>query len=261
MTQPTYSIAVDWDNSDWAGTHDFTTSGDDITAVVKAFRIARGKDKDSNSYPAATLELTIENSSGNYYPTNSGGTPGPKVRIWLPVRVQATYSDTTYDLFYGYINRITAYPIKNKQEIYFYCTDGIDLLAKQIVVQDMDHKTTINDGEAVNQVLNAADWRTADVACTMQNTGDTVTKNGHGLSNADKVMFNGASIPAALDEYTTYYVVNKTDNTFQVETSVGGGAVVFAGDGSGNYHKILRRSVDVDGGDITSFPDTFEFEA
>lgn len=182
MTQPTYSICVDWDCADWSGDHDFTTSGDDITNDVKAFRISRGKDKDSNSYPAATLELTIENSSGNYYPTNSGGTPGPKVRIWLPVRVRATYSETTYNLFYGYINRITAYPIKNKQEIYFYCTDGIDLLAKQIVVQDMDDKSIITDGAAVEKVLDAADWNS------------------------------------------------------------------------------IRRTIDLDGGDIANFPDTFEFE-
>jgi hypothetical protein len=182
MAQPIYSIAIDWDCVDWAGAHDFTTASDDITSDVKAFRISRGKDKESNSYPAATLEMTIENSSGNYYPTNIGKNPGPKVRLWLPVRVQATYDGTTYDLFYGYLNRITAYPIKNRQEIYFYATDGIDLLAKQIVIQDMDDKTTMNDGAAVNLVLDAASW-------------------------------------------------NET-----------------------------RRAIDVDGGDITSFPDTFEFE-
>lgn len=183
MTQPTYSIAIDFDNTEWNGTHDFTTTGDDITDDVKAFRISRGKDKDSNSYPAATLELTIENSSGNYYPTNLSGTPGPKVRLWLPVRVQATYDEVTYNLFYGYINRITAYPIKNKQEIYFYCTDGIDLLGKQIVIQDMDNKTVMNDGEAIGTVLDAAEWNAS------------------------------------------------------------------------------RRAIDVDGGDITNFPDTFEYEA
>jgi hypothetical protein len=98
------------------------------------------------------------------------------------VRVQATYAETTYDLFYGYINRITAYPIKNKQEIYFYCTDGIDLLAKQIVIQDMDHKTTQTDGASVAEVLDAAGWN------------------------------------------------------------------------------ATRRAIDVDGGDITSFPDTYDYE-
>jgi len=261
MTQPTYSICIDFDNAQWNGAHDFTTEGDDITSYVKALRISRGKDKDSNTYPAATLELTLINTDGRFYPTLTTSPYYPKIRIWLPVRVQATYGGNTYNLYYGYLNLIKAYPIKNKQEIYFYCTDGSDLLGKTIVVQDMDSKTVINDGEAFNQVLNAAGWKTADVACTMQNAGDTVTKNGHGLSDGDQVMFNGASIPAALDEYTTYYVVSSAENTFQVALTAGGDPIVFAGDGSGNYHKILRRVVDVDGGDIANFPDTFEFEA
>jgi hypothetical protein len=74
------------------------------------------------------------------------------------VRVRATYSGTTYNLFYGYLNRITAYPLKNRQEIYFYATDGTDLLAKQIVVQNMDDKTVMTDGEAVAAVLDAGGW-------------------------------------------------------------------------------------------------------
>jgi hypothetical protein len=180
MTQPTYSICIDWDCADWAGVHDFT--GDDITSDVERFRIYRGKDKDTNSYPAATLELTINNLTGNYYPTNAAGTPGPKVRLWLPVRVQATYNAVTYNLYYGYINRITAHPTRSMRYIYFYATDGIDLLAKQIVIQDMDDKTVMTDGEAAGFILDAASWNAA------------------------------------------------------------------------------RRSIDVDGGDITDFPDTFEYE-
>jgi hypothetical protein len=180
VTQPTYSICIDWDCADWAGVHDFT--GDDITSDVERFRTSIGKDKESNCYPAATLELVINNLSGNYYPTNAGGTPGTKVRLWLPVRVQATYTEVTYNLFYGYINKIRAEPTRSKRYIYFYVTDGIDLLGKQIIIQDMDDKTVITDGAAVEAILDAASWNAA------------------------------------------------------------------------------RRSIDVDGGDITNFPDTFEYE-
>jgi hypothetical protein len=181
MSKPTYSICIDWDCADWAGAHDFTTEGDDISDDVLYMRISRGKNKDENTYPAATLEMTLNNESGDYYPTNSLSTLYPKVRLWLPVRVRAVFDETTYTLYYGYINKIKAYPHKNKQEIYFYATDGTDLLAKQIIVQDMDDKTVMTDGAAVGLVLDAGGW-------------------------------------------------NET-----------------------------RRSIDVDGGDITNFPDTFEF--
>jgi hypothetical protein len=260
MTVPVYHIYVDFDCANWAGAHDFTTLHDEITGDVKHFRINRGKDKDSNTYPAATLEMILENSSGKYYPTATTGDYVGKVRLWLPVKVTAVYGGTTYGLFYGYINRITAYPIKNRQDIYFYATDGIDLLTKQIVVQDMDDKTIMNDGEAVNQVLNAANWRTPDVACTFQNAGDTVTKVSHGFTGGERVMFSGASIPVAVDPLVSYYVVNPVGNTFQISLTLVPGTIInFAGDGSGYYHQILRRAVDVDGGDITNFPDTFEF--
>jgi hypothetical protein len=205
------------------------------------------------------MEMVLENSSAKYYPTATVGEYVGYVRLWLPVKVTAVYGGTTYPLYYGYINRITAYPIKSKQDIYFYCTDGIDLLSKTIVVQDMDDKTIMNDGEAVHQVLNAANWRMADVACTMQNAGDTVTKVGHALDDGDRVMFRGASLPAAIDPLVCYYVRWASADTFWITLNDGGDAVVFTGDGSGYYYQTPRRNIDTDGGDITNFPDTFEF--
>ena len=259
MANPVYHVYIDFNCVNFAGVHDFTTDIDDVSDDVKHIRISRGKDKDSNTYPAATMELLLENSSGRYYPTATTGDYVGLVRLWLPVKVEAVYGGTTYPLYYGYINRITAYPIKSKQDIYFYCTDGIDLLSKTIVVQDMDHKTVMNDGEAVSSVLNAAGWKTADINCTFQNTGDTVTKAGHGLSAYDTVMFSGASIPVSISKVTTYYVVNPLENTFQIAEIPGGDIIVFTADGSGSYHEIIRRAIDFDGGDITNFPDTFEF--
>jgi hypothetical protein len=259
VANPVYHVYVDWDCTEWAGVHDFSQAIDDITNDVKHLRISRGKDRDSNNYPAATLEMLLENSSGEYYPTATSGNLVGKVRLWLPVKVTALFGGTTYGLFYGYINRITAYPIKSKQDIYFYATDGVDLLTKQIIVQDMDDKTVMSDGEAVHQVLNAAGWRAASVACTMQDAGNTVTKASHGLSNGDTVMFTGALLPATLDIYTLYYVNNVLQNTFTVATTLNGIDVNFAANGSGYYYQIRRRLVDNDGGDITNFPDTFEF--
>ena len=137
MTQPTYAICIDWECTDWAGTHDFTSISpvkDDITEYVKSFRISRGAAHDQRIYPAATLELTLENSDGRFYPTLSTSPYYGYLRLWLPVQVIATYDEDDYPLFYGYLNRVTAYPLKSKQEAYIYATDGIDLLAKSIVV-------------------------------------------------------------------------------------------------------------------------------
>ncbi len=260
MTTPTYHVYVDFDCANFAGVHDFTTLHDDITADVKHFRISRGKDKDSNTYPAATMEMVLENSSGKYYPTATTGDYAGKVRLWLPVKVTAVYGGTTYPLYYGYINRITAYPIKNKQDIYFYCTDGIDLLTKTIVVQDMDDKTIMTDGAAVHQVLNAAGWLDVGISCTMQCIPtNTITKAGHGLVNDDIVIFLGASLPTELKSSTPYFVVRANVNDFGVALTRAGAYLTFALNGSGFFYQVRRRSIDVDGGDITNFPETFEF--
>ncbi|MGA2159977.1 MAG: hypothetical protein ABSG90_12260 [Dehalococcoidia bacterium] len=259
MNLPVYKIYVDWDCADWAGVHDFTQSYDDITGDVKHLSISRGKDRDANTYPAATMEMVLNNFAGRYYPTTITGDLVGKIRLWLPVMAQATFNGTTYTLFYGFLNRITAYPIKDKQNIYFYATDGIDLLTKTIVVQDMDHKTVMSDGEAVHQVLNAAGWKMADVACTMQNSGNTVTASNHGLVGNSTIMFSGASIPSGLDPLQVYYVINPLTNTFQVSLTPGGSVVLMGSDGSGYYCQVLRRAVDMDGGDIDYFPKTFEF--
>ena len=257
MTNPTYQVYVDWDCADFAGVHDFTTAIDDISADVKHLRISSGKDKDSNTYPAATLEMVLENSSGKYYPTATSGDLVGKVRLWLPVKVEATYATVVYPLYYGYINRITAYPIKSKQDIYIYATDGIDLLAKTIVVQDMDDKTIMNDGEAVSQVLNAAGWKMPQVACTMD-TDNWVLDNNHGLVDGDTIMF-AAGAPPHIDPLVMYCVIQKQTNKFRIGAYPTGGMVGFTEEGAGYYYRVPRRAIDFDGGDITNFPETFEY--
>lgn len=156
MINPTYSICIDWDCVALHGAHDFTD--DDITGDVKSFRITRGKSQDDHVYPAATLELTLNNATGKYYPMLTTSPLYPKIRLGLPVRVQAIYNEVTYDLYYGYLNRITLYPMEDRQEAYFYATDGIDLLAKCIVIQDMDDKVNQSDGASVEEVLDAVIW-------------------------------------------------------------------------------------------------------
>jgi len=158
MADITYSVCVDFDSVEWSATPDFTTSGDDITADVKSIRIDRGYDREEGSSPAATAEIILENSAGNYYPTLSTGDYYGKIRIWLPVQIKATHNEVEYDLYRGFISRIQCSPHWEDKTAYFYCTDGTDLLAKIIVTQDMDTKTAKTDGAAIEEVLDACGW-------------------------------------------------------------------------------------------------------
>ena len=66
--------------------------------------------------------------------------------------------------------------------------------------------------------------------------GDVIHCVGHGFSNGQKVVFQryyGSTLPIGITEFDVYHVANATANTFQVETTPGGGVVQLSADGSG----------------------------
>ena len=101
-------------------------------------------------------------------------------------------------------------------------------------------------------------------AVTFTDTGDLVGLVGHGLSNNDKVMFSQIITTTGLSTYKTYFVVNKTDDTFQVSLTSGGAAVALTTDGSGTLcpPPSIDNSVDItsrfifESGDSASFTGT-----
>ena len=100
----------------WAGTVtlevsvSFTTaplaapSWTDITAYVKKVTTTTGRTKELGPFDPGTLELELDNSDRRFDPLHA---TGPYYGNLLPnrqVRVRATYSAVTYDVFYGFID-------------------------------------------------------------------------------------------------------------------------------------------------------------
>jgi len=55
-----------------------------------------------------------------------------------------------------------------------------------------------------------------------------ITYNAHGLSDGDKIKLSSSYIvPNLISQYHIYYVVNATENTFEVEESIGSGSIEF----------------------------------
>jgi len=89
-----------------------------------------------------------------------------------------------------------------------------------------------------------ANTHSANVAATTQATGDTVTKNGHGLANGTKVMLNTIVTSTGINAYTVYYVVNQATNTFQLSLTLGGAAIdIGTGDGTCNYTVLTQTLI------------------
>lgn len=73
-------------------------------------------------------------------------------------------------------------------------------------------------------------------------TANTITSNGHGLANADRViLFNvvGETIPAGITEGGAYFVVGSATDTFQISLTSGGAAVDLTGQGEVYFEKVL----------------------
>ena len=77
------------------------------------------------------------------------------------------------------------------------------------------------------------------VAVTTQGAGDTVTRVAHGQINGDIVYFATLVTTTGIAISTTYYVVNKTADTFQLSLTNGGSVIDLVGDGSGTITRAV----------------------
>ena len=115
-----------------------------------------------------------------------------------------------------------------------------------------DGSGNMDIGSGVTAERNIA-WADADatsdvgiadaVACTFQDTGDTVTLSAHGWLDGQQVAFSSIASTTGISTYATYYVVNATTNTFQLATGIGGSAITLTTDGSGSVYVPWFRQV------------------
>lgn len=155
----TYEVKVDWDAADWLVTPDFSEAIDDISSYVKSVYTDRGKKVELGNAPAGTLDITLNNSDKRFSPLNASSPLYDKMRPWLPVRVRAIVTGGEAITFYaGFISRISVNPHPDVQEAYLYCTDGMDLLARNMVAVNKSDRSMVTDGAAIGYILDGAGW-------------------------------------------------------------------------------------------------------
>lgn len=78
-----------------------------------------------------------------------------------------------------------------------------------------------------------------NISTSVSVSTDTITTNGpHGLTNGTQVVFdviNSGTLPTGLNREQIYYVVNATQNTLQVSSTLGGTAVDITALGYGSF--------------------------
>lgn len=166
MAAVQYNVYIDWDATDWGATPDFSQpydhiSGEAGTDGINYILWKRGKQREEGNAPAALLEFRLTPGREiveKYSPFTEGVLEG-RIRPWLPVKVTATPEGGTPEpVYFGYIQRIHCDPHSGNPTVSIYCTDGTDLLARQVLTQDYEDKEICSDGDAVNKILTAAGW-------------------------------------------------------------------------------------------------------
>jgi len=89
-----------------------------------------------------------------------------------------------------------------------------------------------------------------EAICTFDSTTDTFTSTDHGYSNADRIWLTGPALkensiamPTGYRSQILYYVVNATDNTFQLSLTSGGAVVDGTTDGGTVYAYVRFENV------------------
>lgn len=81
---------------------------------------------------------------------------------------------------------------------------------------------------------------------TVNDGTDTITCYNHGYSNGDGVQTqSGGTLPSGITLATGYYVINASTDTFQISTTLGGGAVDITSSGSGTHvvHAVQNTGI------------------
>lgn len=141
----------------------------DITTYVRSCDIARGRARPLEAFQPGTCSVVLDNDDGRFDPNNithgvyvSGGIT--QVLPMVPVKVSATYSGTTYPLFYGYADSWTVTCQQpNVSTSTLHCTDGFKVLNAYTPAAASGSTGAGDDtGARIARLLTEAGWSDTD---------------------------------------------------------------------------------------------------
>jgi hypothetical protein len=147
MTKPASTIEIAFDGTTFV----------DVTNKVRSFSIARGKSRELDEYRAGSCQVTFDNNTREFDPTNSLGPyfgnilPLRPVRIFANSEIQFVGTIDDWDLTYSPNGDNTAG---------ITATDRLRIIANQVLPETIN--TVELSGDRVEAVLDLIDWPSGD---------------------------------------------------------------------------------------------------
>ena len=133
-----------------------TYLGEDLTGDVKSAHFSRGKSDELGKAEVGNLSITLNNTSGNYSPSNSAGDYYGYLYPKRTIGIRAYDNNYNYQLSYGYVEEIIPHPHMEEQDAIITATDGLDYLSRHDMATALykDAKT----GAIHDYILTDANW-------------------------------------------------------------------------------------------------------
>jgi hypothetical protein len=157
MAQPSYNVMIEWQSGS------FTELGDDVLSIQTTNQAAGLFKK----IRAGSAKLTLDNFNGKYSPANTSSALDGFLIPGKVVKIEATESGSTYQLFTGKIDSFKADPDLNK--------------ARKMLIDMRDEMKTVNDRTITTSVFVNTD--VTSVITSVLEAAGVADYHVHGLSN------------------------------------------------------------------------------
>lgn len=131
----------------------------DVSGDVRSFSCFRGRTDELDGIGPGTLTLELDNTSGDYDPTNAGGAHTPNVKPMRQCRIRAVHNSITYHLWRGWISSWPQqWPGLTDAIVIAEGFDGLGILGQ---VYTIDAEAQETSGVRIGNLLDSAGWPAA----------------------------------------------------------------------------------------------------
>jgi hypothetical protein len=157
MALPTISIEIAFSTNPGS-----TPTWTDVTAYVREWHVRRGRNHELDKIQTAEASVSFGNRDGRFDSNKATGPYYPNVQPGKRIRIRATYSAVTYNIFNGYIEtwpQVWSLGPSGDAEVTIKAVDAFKILslAKYSAVRSAEAS-----GTRIGAILDGINWPAAD---------------------------------------------------------------------------------------------------